>query len=40
MSLGEIVNVANENNNWFVLDELNKYTEIKSILKIKTKAVE
>ncbi|MGN0527777.1 MAG: MFS transporter [Eubacterium sp.] len=38
--LTEIVNFANENNNQFVLDELNKYIEINSILEAKTQAVE
>lgn len=32
LSLKEIINYANENNNQFVLDELNQYTEIQFIL--------
>lgn len=36
LSLREIINYANENNNQFVLDELNKHTAIQSILNTET----
>lgn len=36
LSLREIINYANENNNQFVLDELNKHTVIQSILNTET----
>ena len=38
--LTEIVDFANENNNQFVLDELDKHLEIKSIFESKTQAAE
>lgn len=39
-SLKEIIDFANENNNQFVLDELDKHLEIKSIFESKTQAAE
>lgn len=36
LSLKDIINYANENNNQFVLDELNKHTVIQSILNTET----
>ncbi len=38
--LTQIIAFANENNNQFVLDELNNHTEIKSVIETKTQAVE
>lgn len=40
MFLVGIVNAADENNSWFFLYKLNKYTEITSIIEIEIKGAE